>query len=255
MVLLVAALVIAVMMLVVWAISAAIGDASIVDLLWGPGFVVVAWVTLLTTDGDNARAVLLTTLATIWGLRLGVHLAIRNIGKSEDPRYQAMRRRRGENFWIISLVTVYAVQGVVMWVVSLPLQIGISQPNRDATALLIIGTLVFVVGFVFESVGDWQLASFKADPANASAVMDRGLWRFTRHPNYFGDAVLWWGIGLVAASTPIGIVGFLGPALITFFLVRISGVPMLERSLTKSRPGYSEYIRRTSPFFPRRPKP
>ncbi len=113
---------------------------------------------------------------------------------------------------------------------------------------------MFVVGFAFEAVGDWQLTRFKADAANASAVMDRGLWRYTRHPNYFGDAVVWWGIGLVAASTPIGIVGLVGPALITFFLVRISGVPMLERSLVKSRPGYQDYVRRTSSFIPRPPK-
>ncbi len=137
---LVAAAVIAAMMIAVWGISVGVKDASVIDLLWGPGFVVVAWVTFLSTEGDNTRAALLTILASVWGLRLGAHLAIRNIGKGEDPRYAAMRRRRGDNFWIISLVTVYAVQGAIMWVVSLPLQIGISQTDSGSAVLMVIGT-------------------------------------------------------------------------------------------------------------------
>ncbi|MCY4493229.1 MAG: DUF1295 domain-containing protein [Acidimicrobiaceae bacterium] len=260
MVFLVAAVVIALMMATVWAISVAIRDASIVDIAWGPGFVAVAWTTFILSysdfsdGGDTRRAVLLCAMATVWGLRLGVHLGIRNIGKGEDYRYQAMRRRHGDRFWIISLATVYGLQGAVMWIVSLPLQIGISETETGATALWIVGAAVFVIGFGFESIGDWQLARFKADPANASAVMDRGLWRYTRHPNYFGDACAWWGIGLVAASTPIGTVGLVGPALITFLLMRVSGVPMLERAMSKRRKGYDEYVRRTSSFLPLPPK-
>lgn len=255
MVLWVSALAIATMMLTVWAISVAIRDASIVDVVWGPGFVVVAWAAFLTSEGDSGRALLLTAMATVWGLRLGIHLGMRNLGKGEDYRYQAMRRRRGERFWIISLVTVYALQGVIMWIVSLPLQIGIREPEPGSVVLLIVGAAVFVIGFGFESVGDWQLRRFKADPANATQVMDQGLWRYTRHPNYFGDACVWWGIGLVAASTPVGVVGLVGPVLMTWFLMRVSGVPMLERSLVKRRVGYDDYVRRTSSFIPRRPKP
>ena len=255
MVFLVTASVVAAMMVTVWAISVAIRDASIVDVVWGPGFVVVAWVTLLTSDGDGARAVLLTTMATVWGLRLGIHLGVRNIGKGEDFRYQAMRRKHGDRFWLVSLGTVYGLQGAIMWVVSLPLQIGISETEPGLRPLWFIGAVVFVVGLGFESVGDWQLARFKADPANAGSVMDRGLWRYTRHPNYFGDACAWWGIGLVAASTPLGVVGLIGPAAMTFLLMRVSGVPMLERSLTRRRAGYDEYVRRTSSFIPRPPKP
>ena len=257
----VVALVIAGMMVAVWAISVVIRDASIVDILWGPGFVVVAWTTFIVSfpdfsdGGDTRRAVLLCAMATVWGLRLGVHLGVRNLGKGEDYRYRAMRRRHGDRFWIVSLVTVYGLQGVAMWVVSLPLQIGISEQETGSSLLWIIGTVVFVIGLGFESVGDWQLSRFKADPANATAVMDRGLWRYTRHPNYFGDACAWWGIGLVAASTPIGVVGLFGPALITFLLMRVSGVPMLERSLSRRRAGYDEYVRRTSSFFPLPPKP
>lgn len=261
MVYLVAALVIVVMMLTVWAISVAVRDASIVDVLWGPGFVVVAWTTFIVSysdisDGDGTgRALLLCAMATIWGVRLGVHLGMRNLGKGEDFRYKSMRRRHGDRFWLVSLATVYGLQGAVMWVVSLPLQIGISEPETGSIALWVIGGVVFVIGLGFESIGDWQLTRFKADPSNAGTVLDTGLWRYTRHPNYFGDACAWWGIGLVAASTPIGIVGLVGPLLITFLLMRVSGVPMLERSLTKRRAGYDEYVRRTSSFFPRPPKP
>lgn len=261
MIFLVVALVIAAMMLTVWAVSVAIRDASIVDVLWGPGFVVVAWTTFIVSlpdfsdGGDTRRAVLLCAMATVWGLRLGVHLGVRNLGKDEDYRYQAMRRRHGDRFWLVSLATVYGLQGAVMWIVSLPLQIGISEQETGVAALWIVGGVVFVIGLGFETVGDWQLTRFKADPANAGSVMDRGLWRYTRHPNYFGDACAWWGIGLVAASTPIGIVGLIGPALITFLLMRVSGVPMLERSLSARRTGYDDYMRRTSPFLPRPPKP
>lgn len=251
----ISALAIATVMLTVWAISVAVRDASIVDVVWGPGFAVVAWVALLNSEGDSGRALLLAVMATIWGLRLGIHLAARNLGKGEDYRYQAMRRRRGERFWIISLVTVYALQGVIMWVVSLPLQIGISQPDPGSAVLLIVGAVVFAIGLGFESVGDWQLQRFKADPANASRVMNKGLWRYTRHPNYFGDACVWWGIGLVAASTPLGVVGLVSPVLMTWLLMRVSGVPMLERSLVNRRAGYDEYVRRTSAFVPRRPRP
>ena len=254
MVLWVAAVVIAGMMLAVWAISVAIRDAGIVDILWGFGFVVVAWVSLLVTDGHGVRAALLVAMATAWGLRLAIHLAFRNIGEEEDFRYQSMRRRAGDRFWLTSLVRVFGLQAAAMWVMSLPLQLGISESDRGWTPLLVIGAAVFLVGFGFEAIGDWQLTRFKADPANAGQVMDKGLWRYSRHPNYFGDATAWWGIGLVAASTPIGIIGLIAPALITWILIQVSGVPMVEHRLNKTRPGYAEYVERTSPFLPRRPK-
>lgn len=248
------ALVIAGMMLAVWVISVAIRDASIVDILWGPGFVVVAWVNLWASDGHTVRATLLVAMASAWGLRLGIHLAMRNIGKGEDFRYQAMRRRAGDRFWITSLIRVYAVQGAAMWVVSLPLQLGIRESSQGWAALWFVGAAVFLVGFGFEAIGDWQLARFKADPASAGQVMDRGLWRYSRHPNYFGDACAWWGIGLVAASVLGGVVGLVGPLLITWLLMKVSGVPLTEKSMAKRRPGYDEYIRRTSSFLPRLPK-
>ncbi|WP_420639975.1 DUF1295 domain-containing protein [Candidatus Poriferisocius sp.] len=250
----VAAVVIAGMMLVVWVISVAIRNAGIIDILWGFGFVVVAWVSLLVSDGHGVRAAFLVAMATIWGLRLAVHLAVRNIGAEEDFRYQAMRRRGGDRFWITSLVRVFALQGAAMWVMSLPLLIGISQSDRGWVVLWFVGAAVFLVGFGFEAVGDWQLTRFKADPANAGKLMDRGLWRYSRHPNYFGDATAWWGIGLVAASTPVGLIGLVAPVLITWLLMRVSGVPLLEHRLNKHRPGYQEYVERTSAFVPRPPR-
>ncbi|MXW42612.1 MAG: DUF1295 domain-containing protein [Acidimicrobiia bacterium] len=250
----VSALVIVGFMLVVWGISVAIRDVSIVDISWGFGFVAVAWTAMVVTGGHGVRMVFLVAMVTVWGLRLTIYLAIRNIGKGEDYRYQAMRRRAGDRFWLISLGRVFGLQGAVMWVVSLPLQIGISESSKGVEVLWVIGAVIFVVGLLFEAVGDWQLARFKANPNNAGTIMDQGLWRYTRHPNYFGDATVWWGIGLVAASVPIGIVGLIGPAIMTWLLLKVSGVAMLERGLHKRRSGYSEYVERTSAFIPRRPK-
>ena len=253
MVLWVAAVVIAGMMLAVWAISVAVRDAGIVDILWGFGFVVVAWVSWLVTDGHDVRAALLVFMATAWGLRLAIHLAFRNIGQEEDFRYQSMRRRAGDRFWITSLVRVFGLQAAAMWVMSLPLMIGISDADRGFSPLWVIGTAVFLVGFGFEAVSDWQLTQFKADSGNAGTVMDRGLWRYSRHPNYFGDCVVWWGIYLAAAAAGAWWT-IAGPLVMTVLLLRVSGVALLERSIGKRRPGYAEYSARTSAFIPMPPR-
>lgn len=252
--LLVAAVAIAALMIVTWAVSVVRRDASIVDIVWGLGFVVVAWGVLATTDGNRTRRILLVAMATIWGLRLATHLFVRNRGKGEDYRYQAMRRRYGERFAVVSLYLVFGLQGVLMWIVSLPLQLGQTRAAPDVGVIAGIGIAVWAVGMFFEAVGDWQLARFKRDPANAGKVMDRGLWRYTRHPNYFGDACVWWGIALVAAETGIGAIGLVGAFVMTVLLRRVSGVTLLERSLVKRRPGYEDYVERTSPFLPRRPR-
>jgi len=191
----------------------------------------------------------------VWGLRLGGYLFWRNHGKGEDFRYRAMRKHWGPRFPIISLVTVFGLQGVLMWIVSLPVQLGQTRERPDLGVLAFIGIAVWIVGLFFEVVGDAQLARFKADPGNAGVVMDRGLWRYTRHPNYFGDACVWWGIALVATETTIGAWGLVGAAVMTILLRRVSGVTLLEKSLVKRRAGYVEYVARTSPFVPRPPKP
>jgi steroid 5-alpha reductase family enzyme len=252
--LLVAAGVIVVLMLVTWLVSLVRKDASIVDIVWGMGFVIVAWAVFATTDGNQTRRILLVAMTTIWGLRLATHLFLRNRGKGEDHRYQAMRRRYGQRFAVVSLYLVFGLQGVLMWIVSLPLQLGQTRETPDFGAIAGIGIAVWAFGMYFEAVGDWQLTRFKRDPANAGKVMDRGLWRYTRHPNYFGDACVWWGIALVAAETGIGAIGLVGAVVMTVLLRRVSGVTLLERSLVKRRPGYDDYVERTSPFLPRRPR-
>ncbi len=246
---------IAVLMVGTWLLSLPLRNASIVDIVWGLGFVVVAWVSYLVGDGVEARRLLLAVMVSVWGLRLAGYLLWRNAGKGEDFRYQAMRRKAGSSFAVKSLITVFALQGVIMWVVSLPVQVASVPDSPESIGVLgIAGVAVWAVGLFFEATGDWQLARFKADPANAGQVMDRGLWRYTRHPNYFGDFCVWWGIWLVAAATGIGVVAVVGPLVMSVFLMRVSGVPMLERTIGKRRPGYEDYVRRTNSFFPGPPK-
>ena len=250
----VAASAIAALMLVTWVLSVLVRDASIVDPVWGAGFVLVAWVVRASVDGDPARQWLLVALTTVWGLRLAGYLAWRKRGGGEDFRYREMRERWGARFWWVSLGTVFVLQGVLMWVVSLPVQLGQVPDDPGLGVLAGIGVAVWVVGMCFEVVGDAQLARFKADPANHGAVMDRGLWRYTRHPNYFGDACVWWGLALVAAESGLGAVGIIGAVVMTVLLRRVSGVTLLERSLSRRRAGYDDYVARTSPFVPRPPR-
>lgn len=249
-----AAALIAVLMVSTWVLSLVLRNASIVDIAWGLGFVGVAWVVRITVDGNAARQWLLTALTTLWGLRLAVYLFWRNHGKGEDFRYRAMRKHWGPRFGLISLVTVFTLQGVLMWVVSLPVQLGQARTTPGLGALAIVGVVVFAVGLGFETVGDLQLARFKADAANAGRVMNRGLWRYTRHPNYFGDACVWWGLALIAAETGLGALGIIGAAVMTVLLRRVSGVVLLEKSLVKRREGYADYIAGTSAFFPLPPR-
>ncbi len=249
-----ALLTIATLMVLTWLVSLALKNASIVDIVWGFGFVAVAWAVRLTADGLAARQNLLVALTSVWGLRLTGYLYWRNHGKGEDFRYRAMRKKWGPRFGLISLGTVFALQGTIMFVVSLPVQLGQQRATPDLGWLAWVGVAVWALGVFFEAVGDAQLARFKADPANAGKVMDRGLWRYTRHPNYFGDACVWWGIALVAAEVPVGRWGLLGAALMSLFLRRVSGVTLLEKSLVKRREGYAEYVARTSAFVPLPPK-
>lgn len=192
------------LMVCTWLISLPLRDASIVDIVWGLTFVTVAWIALGARTGgseSSGRSLLVAVLVTGWGSRLAVHLAVRNLGHGEDQRYVAMRRRIGPKFWLVSLVSVFLLQGVLSMVVSLPVTLAAasSAPFRWGVAEA-IGVVLFAVGLFFETVGDLQLVRFKSDPANAGKVMDRGLWRYTRHPNYFGDCCVWWGIFVVAVG-------------------------------------------------------
>lgn len=242
--------------LVLWIVSLRTKNASIVDVWWGPGFALIALLSFaLTPDGALPRRQLVLILTTIWGLRLGTHLLVRNTGRDEDFRYGAMRSSWGHRFALRSLTRVFLLQAVVMWVVSLPVQVAMRSATPATLGFLdFLGLLVWTVGLFFEAVGDAQLARFKADPANAGRVLDRGLWRFTRHPNYFGDACAWWGLWLIALAVPGGFWSIVGPIAMTVLLTRVSGVPMLERRMVERRPDYDEYVRRTSAFVPRPPR-
>ncbi len=242
------------LMSLVWVVSVRSRDVSLVDRWWGPGFALAAWVWVLTLQAVQPRALLLATLVTIWGVRLGWHIHRRNRGHGEDVRYTAMRNDSPQTFWWTSLITVFWLQGVLLWIVALPLFAAMRpEAPRGIQLLDWLGVVVWLVGFGFEAIGDAQLAAFKRDPANRGKVMDRGLWRYTRHPNYFGDATLWWGLGLFALSTPGAWWTLLGPALMSTLLLRVSGVSLLEKSMSQ-RPGYTEYVARTSAFFPLPPK-
>jgi steroid 5-alpha reductase family enzyme len=237
-------------MAALWLLSLLLRNASIVDIAWGPGFAVVAIFAAVAGDGDAARRVLVAVLASVWGLRLGGYIFLRNHGHGEDPRYQAMRRNAGPRFWWFSLVQVFLLQGVLMWLISLPLVWAATYDASGTNWTDVAGVAVWSFGLMFESVGDWQLARFKADPENRGKVMDRGLWRYTRHPNYFGDALVWWGLFLIAAGPGTGWFTVVSPIIMTVLLVRVSGVALLERSQVRKKPGYRDYIARTSAFVP-----
>ena len=235
----------------VWMISVRLEDASIADICWGLGFVLLAWLYCLLSPTLTPRSWLVAVLITLWGARLSLHIFRRNHGKEEDPRYQAMRASHGRAFWWRSLFTVFWLQGAILWFVALPLLVAVRASSPAAlTAVDGLGVLLFAVGFGFEVVGDYQLERFRGEPSNRGKVLDRGLWRYTRHPNYFGDATLWWGLYAIAATTPSGWLTVLSPALMTFLLMRVSGVTLLEDGLTASKPGYRAYITRTPAFFP-----
>jgi steroid 5-alpha reductase family enzyme len=242
------------LIIVTWLISLLIRDASIIDIAWGLGFVIVALISLVEGQGSHNRRVLMLAMVGLWGLRLSGYLAWRNLGKGEDYRYRSMRQKWGENFWITSLLRIYLVQAVLIFVVSLPVQLSAASLESKRGFLSILGIGLWAVGFLCESVGDFQLARFKGNPENEGKVMDRGLWRYTRHPNYFGDFCVWWGIWLVAAETDLGKWGIVGPIVMSILLLRVSGVALLERTISKRRPDYDAYVARTSPFVPWLPK-
>ncbi len=235
-----------------WAISVPRRNVTIVDTLWPLLFVIAAFVYAAAAGGTGPRATLLLVLVSLWGLRLAAYLAWRNRGHEEDRRYRAIRRRNEPGFAFKSLYLIFGFQALLAWVISLPLAGGIAS---DAPLGLLdgLGVALWAVGLVFEAGGDWQLARFKRDPANAGRVMDRGLWRYTRHPNYFGDFCVWWGFFLIALSGGAWWT-VAGPLLMSFLLMRFSGVTLLEKDIGERRPAYAGYVRRTNAFFPGPPR-
>ncbi len=240
-------------LVLVWGVSLLVRDASIIDPCWGLGFVLVSWLSWLSWGLNTVadwRSLLLAILTTVWGVRLSLYLLWRNAGHGEDRRYAAMRQFHGPRFWWVSLFTVFLLQAVILWFVSWPIQASASVGSQQPLGCLDgLGLAMWTIGFLFEAVGDWQLARFKANPANSGRVMDRGLWRYTRHPNYFGDCCVWWGIYLIAAANGVWWT-IASPILMTFLLLKVSGVSLLERTIDDRRPEYAAYKTTTSSFLP-----
>jgi steroid 5-alpha reductase family enzyme len=239
-----------------WAVSVRLKDASIIDIAWGPACALGPLLTYWRADGASPRDLVLTALVSLWATRLALHLARRNLGHGEDYRYAKMREKQGSDaaFARWSLVRVYGLQGVIAWFVSWPAQLGQLGPDKPLGAIALVGAAVFAIGLAFEAIGDWQLNRFKADPANKGKLMTTGLWAWTRHPNYFGDAAVWTGLTIIALESPYGWATILSPAVMAFFLVNVSGKAMLERAMEKKYPEYSGYKQSTSGFFPLPPK-
>lgn len=242
------------LMLIVWLASLRLRDASLVDRFWGTGFVLLAWVYWFTA-GAPAAGLFMVLPVTLWGLRLSAYLSWRNWGHGEDYRYREMRDKHGSRFPWVSLWTVFMLQGALMWLIAMPLVYGARVPEGDAliAPLAAVGLVVWAFGFVWESVADVQLARFKADPDNRGRVMDRGVWRYSRHPNYFGEIVLWWGFFLIGAAAG-GWWTLVSAALMTFLLMRVSGVTLLEKKLNETRPEYGDYMARTNTLLPGSPR-
>lgn len=247
-----AALLLLAFVVALWLLSLAAHDASIIDRFWGLGFIVICIAGLRWLEPVTLHKVLVSGLVFLWGARLSVYITWRNWEKGEDYRYRAMREKHGRSFAWKSLFTVFLLQGALTWFIALPIQLVLAAEDTlpiDSWQV-IVGTVVFVAGLLFETVGDWQLARFKARPENRGKVMDQGLWRYTRHPNYFGEAVLWWGIFIAALPAPYVLYTVLSPLVMTLLLLKVSGVPLLEKQMAETRPGYAEYVRRTPAFVP-----
>jgi steroid 5-alpha reductase family enzyme len=231
-----------------WLLSLRLRDASIVDIAWGPMFLLIAVVHGALADDMHTRGAVVIVLAALWSLRLAGYLLWRNWGQGEDVRYQRIRRNNDPGFWWKSVYIVFGLQAGLAWVVALPFAVAI--PTEQPMGVWMgLGVALWFGGFVCESVGDLQLAAFKADPANAGRVMDQGIWRYTRHPNYFGDFCVWWGLCLIAVAHGAHFLTMISPLLMSVLLMRVSGVTLLERTMSQ-KPEFAEYARRTSSFFP-----
>lgn len=226
---------------------------DVADVAWGLGFVLMVWVSFVLSDDSGIRGLVAGTLVSIWGLRLAWHIHGRNKGKAEDYRYLAWRKEWGTWFYIRSYFQVYLLQGAFLFLIVLPVLLINKNRGGDLGLLDALGVLVWLVGFFFETVGDAQLARFIKNPANKGKLMQDGLWRYTRHPNYFGEVTQWWGLWLIALAVPYGALGIIGPITITFLILKVSGIPMLEKKM-KENPEFAEYKRRVSVFLPLLPK-
>jgi steroid 5-alpha reductase family enzyme len=239
--------------LLFWLVSLIRRDVSVVDSAWSLLFLggLIAYLAASTAP-PGPRTALIVALVAVWALRLSAYITWRNWGEGEDRRYQAMRQKHQPGFAVKSLYLVFGLQGLLAWGIALPLAAAVSATG-PLNLLDLAGVALWTLGMLFEALGDYQLARFKAQPQNRGRVMDRGLWRYTRHPNYFGECCIWWGFYLLALAAG-GWWTLLSPVLMTFLLLRVSGVALLERDIGERRPGYRDYVQRTSAFLPRPPR-
>jgi steroid 5-alpha reductase family enzyme len=250
-----ALLIILILMSVLWIVSIIVKNVSIVDFFWGLGFVITCLFYFHNTAGSDTRKILLTTMVSIWGLRLSAYIAWRNKGKGEDFRYREFRKKYGEDrYWWISFFQTFLLQGLLMWMISAPL-LGAQYSGSDKPLGILdyLGVIFWLTGVLFEAGGDFQLLKFRSDSENKGKVLNTGLWKYTRHPNYFGDAAVWWGYGLICLSAG-SYIPVLGALLMTGLIIKVSGVALLEKTLVAQKPQYKEYIEKTSAFIPWFPK-
>ena len=243
------------LMAVTFGVALVAGRHSVVDTTWGLGIALAAVVGLFVSAGHGqpGRRYLLLAAAVLWGLRLSGYVTWRNHGKGEDPRYRDLLAKARGNPGLYALRSIYLLQAVTLWLACLPIQAGMLE-RAPAGPVTVIGGLLWLGGFIVESAGDWQLARFKADPAHRGQIMDQGLWRYTRHPNYFGDFCMWWGLFLIALGSVAELPTIIGPLLMTFILTRGTGQRLTDRRMAATRPKYADYEARTSGFFPMPPR-
>ena len=233
-------------------VALVLGRNDVADIAWGIGFVFAAVLSFVLSDAESARSIMVTTLVTVWALRLSGHIYLRNRGKDEDPRYRAWREEWGRWFYLRTLLQVFILQGVLMLLVVSPAVFVNVLDGGPLGALAVVGGVVWASGFFFEAVGDWQLMRFMSDPDNTGKILQSGLWRYTRHPNYFGEVTQWWGIWLIALAVPYGWISVIGPITITVLILYVSGVPMLEEKMA-GNPAFEDYKQRVSKFIPMPP--
>lgn len=226
---------------------------DVADVAWGLGFVFLSWVSFFIFGKMGFLAIITNILVTIWGLRLALHIYQRNVGKPEDFRYLAWRKEWGKWFYVRSYFQVYVLQGFFLYLIVLPVLFINNNYLNNVNVLMVLGILIWIFGFYFEAVGDWQLDKFIKNPANKGKIMQEGLWKYTRHPNYFGEVTQWWGIWLLALSLPYGFFTIVGPIIITFLILKVSGIPMLEKKMQENK-DFQDYAKRTSVFLPMFPK-
>lgn len=253
----VTAIALVILMASIMAVAIRIRNQSIIDIFWGPGFVVIALVSYVLSGDVSANATrrfVVLSLTTLWGLRLGAHIAIRNRGRGEDRRYTALMKTRSGSLVGLVVRKIYGVQGLLLWVISLPIQFAMYE-RQPLGVVGVVAIVLWLIGFAFEAIGDWQLSRFKADPTSSGHILDRGLWAWTRHPNYFGDSCVWVALFLLSLGTPWGIVTVISPIAMVTVILRYSGKSLLEKQMRRSRgPAYDDYAARTSGFFPRPPR-